>query len=111
MFKIGKQVIKQLLFHLVQLRARNVRIHNIEPSRIRITADGRNLVFTDLKNIFDAKAEGPPHHQTEAPYKADYHTNKEREEYQRHAREYYATGMILLEIILETPLVLPLANE
>ena len=74
-------MIKQLLFHLVQLRAKDIRIHNIEPSKIRITADGRNLVFTDLKNIFDAKDEALPHYQTEAPYKAEYYTNKERETY------------------------------
>ena len=61
--------------------------------------------------MFEEKEEAQPFYKTEAPYKADYHTNKEREKYEIHAREYFATGMIILEILSETPIVLPLANE
>ena len=40
MYKIGKSIIKELVEALVHLKAKKLRVYNIDPQKIRITPDG-----------------------------------------------------------------------
>ena len=57
------------------------------------------------------KEEFKPLYLTEAPYVTSCHTRRDREKYEKHAREYYAIGVIILEIMIGTEFVMVATHE
>ena len=64
------------------------------------------MVFTDIQNVKEVGESKINFNSITLPYETDYHTNKEREEYEVHAREYYAVGVVILEVLVGTEYVM-----
>lgn len=96
---------------LMELKDHGLKIFNIDPSSIYINEDVSQLTFTDIQYIGRDQKETKLVIKTHSPYAGRHGLMKEREAWESQSRDMHSIGVVILEVIVGTELVIMAKNE
>jgi serine/threonine protein kinase len=110
MFLHGSKIIKLLLQGLRELKEHDIVVNNIQPSSIFLNAEYSELIFSDIKYMSKGLKKSYHSITTPAPYSGSHGSMKEREAWESQTRDIYSIGIVILEILVGTEMVIMAKN-
>jgi serine/threonine protein kinase len=110
MFIHGSKIIKLLLQGLRELKEHGIVVNNIQPSSIFLNEDYSELIFSDIKYMSKGLKKSYHSITTAAPYSGSHGIMKEREAWESQTRDIYSIGIVILEILVGTEMVIMAKN-
>ena len=111
MLKMGPNIITQLLMGLVTLKEQGLVVQNLQPSTIFINYDGTLLNFADITQICQDEDPQPYPQEIHLPYRYSFIRHHHYQHEALFVKDRYSLGMIILEILLGSELVLAAQTE
>ena len=104
--KRGQQLFKSLILAVQGLQDRELLIRNIAPTYIRVSEDCSQVVFSNLARASTFEQETDLRSNIYAPYSSDRFSGHNRYSVDNRYRDFWCVGLILLEVLVGSELVL-----